>query len=115
LVEEKKKIYVAYRYNDTNAGQVLANIGVAHRVAFDLIQEGWIPFIPHADCILGLMFGKKIPLQFYYDFSIEWQKCCEAICIVDDGRELSSGVVRELNLAKESGQEIIWRRIDVDD
>ena len=108
-----QKIFIAYRYNDTDAGQVLANIGVAHQVAYESIKAGWIPFIPHTDCLLAIMFGKKLPLKFYYDYSIEWLKSCDAICIVDDGRPLSSGVKRELGIAEALGIKVIWEKIEL--
>ena len=105
-----KKVYVAYRYNDTDANQVLSNIGVAHKVAFDFIKEGYIPFIPHTDCLLAIMFGKSIPLKFYYEYSIEFLKVCDIFCLVEDGKPLSSGVQTELELAQKLGIPIITRK-----
>ena len=105
----KKKVYIAYRYNDTDAGQVLANIGIAHKVAFGLIQEGYIPFIPHWDFLLATMFGKELPLDFYYENSMEWLKVCDMLCVVQDGKPLSSGVKAEMKYALEHGMPIINR------
>ena len=94
------RVYIAYRYNDVDAGQVLANIGVAHKVGYELIKENHFPFIPHADCILATMFGKNLPLDYYYRASLEWLRQCEAICVVLDGKKLSPGVLREIEEAK---------------
>ena len=106
-----KKVYVAYRYNDSDANQVLSNIGVAYNVAFELIQEGYMPFIPHSDCLIAIMFGKKLPLKFYYDYSIEWLKVCDVFCLVDDGSPISDGVKTELKLANKLGISIITRKV----
>lgn len=110
----KKKVYIIYRYNNVDAGKVLANIGVAYRVAFDLIQEGYIPFIPHGDFLLAIMFGHQLDLQFYYDYSIEWQKACDAVCIVDDGQEPSDGCKKEIELARQWKQEMIYRKANLE-
>jgi len=110
----KKKVYIIYRYNDVNAGKVLANIGVAYRVAFDLIKEGYIPYIPHSDCLLAIMFGHRLDLQFYYDYSIEWQKACESVCVVYDGQELSEGCKKEVELAEQLNQEIITKYVNLE-
>ena len=111
----KKKVYIIYRYNNVDAGKVLANIGVAYRVAFGLIKEGYMPYIPHSDCLLAIMFGHKLDLQFYYDYSIEWQKVCDAVCVVDDGQLLSEGCKKEIELAKQWKQEIICKHVDLEE
>ncbi|HDH45554.1 MAG TPA: hypothetical protein ENG66_09285 [Thermococcus sp.] len=102
MASKPRRVYVAYRYNDRDAGQVLGNIGVAHKVAFKLIEQGCYPFIPHSDCLLAILFGKKIPLKFYYRNSIEWLLQCDTICVVCDGKPLSPGVLREMKVAKKS-------------
>ena len=109
-----RRVYVAYRFNDTDAGQVLANIGVAHKVAFGLIQEGYTPFIPHWDFLLATMFGKKLPFNFYYKNSMEWLKVCDAICVVQDGKPLSNGVLDEIEVAKELNLSFMYKKVDLE-
>jgi hypothetical protein len=92
-------VYVAYRFNDKDAGKVLANIGVAHRVGYEFIKQGDYPIIPHADFQMALMFGRKIPFEYYYKSTMGWMERCDAIAIVIDGEPLSSGVVAELKRA----------------
>ena len=105
----KEKVFVCYRYNDTDAGKVLANIGVAYRMAFELIKENYIPFIPHGDCLIAMMFGRKLDLSFYYDYSIEWLKVCDAICVVEDLESLSNGCLKEIAIAKTLGLKFIYK------
>ena len=109
-----RRVYIAYRFNDINAGQVLANIGVAHKVAFDLIQEGYTPFVPHWDFLLATMFGKKLPFNFYYENSMEWLKVCDAICVVQDGKPLSNGVLDEIEVAKRLNLSFMYRKVDLE-
>ena len=92
-------VYIAYRFNDTDAGKVLANIGTAHRVGYEFIQKGDYPIIPHSDFVMALMFGKKIPFDYYYRSTMEWMERCDAIAVVIDGEPLSNGVVAELKRA----------------
>lgn len=110
---QKKKVYVAYRFNDTDAGKVLSNIGTAHRIAYGLICEGYIPYIPHWDFLLATMFGREIPKKFYYENSMEWLKVCDRICVVEDGKPYSSGVEEEIRLAESLGLTFMYRRVDV--
>ena len=105
----KQKVFVCYRYNDSDAGQVLANIGVSYRVAYKLIEEGYYPYIPHSDCLLAMLYGKKLPLKFYYDYTLAWLKDCDIICVVEDGKPYSSGCQIEIDVARTLGKQFIYR------
>src|SRR5271157_5364110 len=100
---EGKLVYVAYRYNDVDAGKVLSNIGVAHQVAFELIKKGYYPYVPHADCLIAIMFGKSLPLEYYYKCTMAWLEKSDAIVVVVDGKPLPKGVVAEMKRAMELG------------
>lgn len=98
-----KRVYIAYRYNSDHAGTVLSNIGVATKIGFYFAKKGYAPYIPHSDFLLAIMFGKNLPLDFYYEFSMEWLRVCDFIAVVDDGQMLSKGVLAEIEEAKRLG------------
>ena len=94
-------VYIAYRFNDVDAGKVLANIGIGHLVAYEFIKRGDYPYIPHADYQMAIMFGKHLSLDYYYASTMAFLEKCDAIAIVVDGQPLSKGVVAEMKRAIE--------------
>jgi hypothetical protein len=91
------KVYIAYKYNATNAVDVLANIGMAIKVGRDVALLGLYPYIPHLDCLLAIEDSKKrLGMNYYYQCSLEFLKVCDVMLLVDkNDLETSKGVLAE--------------------
>lgn len=112
------KIYVAYRYsNPSNVIDILGNIGTALEAGVKIALKGHIPYIPHADCLIGIWSKGKLPKEYYYKLGMEWLKCCDAFLLLDkkDLDIKNSGVIREYKYAKSKNMKIFYSLDEIPD
>ena len=97
-----KKIYVAGAYSDDNVLGVLKNIGRGEEYAALLFQHGFAPFTPwHDKDFVVKNWRKDFTVKMFYDYSMEWLKCSDAVFIVPNCNELrnwqdSKGTLAEI-------------------
>jgi len=94
-----KTVYVAGAMQADNILDVLNNIHKGINVAGKVAQAGYAPFVPHFDIEFAKQ-GIKLPMNFYYDYTMEFLKRCDYVVVVD-GYENSKGVLEELQKANE--------------
>ena len=111
------KIYIAYRYSANNVCDVLSNIGKAIEVGKEIALAGYFPYIPHLDCLLAIFDHKKLlPLEYYYNSSMEFLKVCDAIFIVEHTDILNSkGVKEEYEYAINHGIQVVFSIVALDE
>lgn len=99
-----KKVYVAGAYSANNVCGVLKNMRKGMRLATEVLLAGYAPYVPWFDYHFELQCreGEEIPLQTYYDYSIEWLKVSDAVLLVP-GWEESNGTIEEIKKARELG------------
>ena len=104
------KIYVAHRYScNGEVLEVLSSIGRAIKIGNELARKGHFPFVPHLDCLMAIQDNKKIPVSWYYENSMAWLKCCDAIFIVDRYDIYHSvGVKAEYDYAVSKGYPVFY-------
>ena len=104
------KIYVAHRYScNGEVLEVLSSIGRAIQIGNELARKGHFPYVPHLDCLMAIQDNKKIPVSWYYENSMAWLKCCDAIFIVDPNDiDQSSGVKAEFDYAVSKGYTVYY-------
>ena len=76
----------------------IKNVHVMCKVARILQKRGHAPYIPALDLLYGLVLG-NIHEEDYRGMGIEFLKVCDAMFIIN----WSSGVKREVEVAKEIG------------
>ena len=103
------KIYIAARLTAKTPDRLLMNGGIAIRAAIEVMKKGHIPFVPPLDYLIYMMSTPEdldeIGNEYYYKYSCEWLKCCDAIVIVN-GLDDSKGVKKEYKLAQDLGMKI---------
>jgi Domain of unknown function (DUF4406) len=87
----KAKIYVAGPYTN---GDVAVNVRNAFKVANDLADLGFAPFVPHSTHFWHLIFPR--PYEFWLDLDNQFLPCCDALIRIPGD---SSGADREVALA----------------
>ena len=110
------KIYIAGPYTPRNCDLHTASI-IAHRNTkraieffWKLIRKGHYPYVPHLTHFVHLETPENAPLlpqDFWYNFDLEWLKCCDAILMMP-GWETSRGARLEHETAKKLGLKIYY-------
>ena len=109
-------IYVATRLSPKPSEQktdaclsYLYNLKQSLKAGAEVRRKGHNPYIPGWDLLLYLELdgdygvGDKMP----YDLGLEWVRRCDSI-LIHNGLEDSTGVQKELGVAKESGKNIYY-------
>ena len=94
-----KTVYVAGAMNGSNILEILNNIERGVRRGGQLAQLGYAPFVPHFDINFALK-GIELPMQFYYDYTMEFLTRCDYIFVCEKS-ENSFGTQKEIKKAKE--------------
>ena len=94
----RRRIYVAGAYSADNVLGVFENMRRGFRVAATLQAAGYAPLAPWADCLL--FFQAPLTLQSAYETSASWLTVADAVLVIPEGATASTGVQRELELAK---------------
>lgn len=109
-----KKIYVAGPYSDTNVLGVLKNIGRGTEYASKLFMNGFAPFTPWHDANFVIQnWRDNFTVKNFYDYSMEWLKCSDALFVVPDHEGLrdwgdSYGTVKEIEEAERLGIPVFY-------
>src|SRR5205085_5598830 len=96
----KGKIYVAGPYTK---GDVAANVFNAIKVANDLANLGFAPYVPHFTHFWHMMFQR--PYEFWLELDNQYLPCCDAILRLPGE---SSGADKEVELAKSLGKPVFF-------
>lgn len=92
----KPRIYIAAPYSRGIPDEIMVKvIDAAERLA----SAGWAPFIPHTLTFLWAIRHQH-PVQFWYDFDMEWLRVCHAIIRLPGE---SKGADLEVASAREHG------------
>ena len=87
------KIYIAGPYSK---GDVAKNIRNAFKIANDLADLGFAPFVPHATHFWHIIFPR--PYEFWLELDKQFLPLCDALLRIPGE---SSGADKEVKLAKE--------------
>ena len=105
-----KYVYVAGSYNADNIVTALDNMRIGMRKSFEVLQAGFIPFVPWFDYHFQLMIqpGDKIlTKEDYYRYSMAWLEVCDAVLVVNYNGE-SIGTNKEIERAEELGIPVFY-------
>jgi uncharacterized protein DUF4406 len=94
------KVYVAGPYSK---GDTILNIGNAIRVAEQLSEAGYVPFIPHLTGFWHLV--SPHPYEFWMKYDAEWLMDCDAV-LRFPGESL--GADREVEMARSANIPIFY-------
>ena len=114
-----KKIYVAGAYSDNNVLGVLKNIGRGEEYAAKLFMLGFAPFTPwHDKDFVVKHWREKFTVEMFYNYSIEWLLCSDAVFIVPDCNGLrdhseSAGTIEEIRIAVENKIPVFYHLHDL--
>jgi len=114
-----KKIYIAGAYSDDNVLGVLKNIGRGEEYAAKLFMHGFAPFTPwHDKDFVVKHWRDNFTVPMFYDYSIEWLLCSDAVFIVPDCHGLknwedSRGTLEEIRIAKENNIPVFYEMHDL--
>jgi hypothetical protein len=90
-----KYIYVAGPYSQ---GDPVLNTRKAIEVGNELVELGFVPFIPHVTLLWHLVIPHDV--DYWYKYDNEWIKKCDALFRLEGG---SYGADQEIKLAHELG------------
>lgn len=104
-----KKVYVAGAMSANNILEVLNNLHDGIKLGGELLKNGYAPFVPHFDSFFKIQAGIdfSIPMQFYYDYTMEWLKVSDIIVVCPNYKN-SVGVREEIKMAKELGKPVYY-------
>ena len=88
----KAKVYIAGPYT---SGDVAVNVRNAFKVANELADNGFAPFVPHFTHFWHLIFPR--PYDFWLDLDRQFLPCCDALFRLP-GKSI--GADGEVDLAK---------------
>lgn len=109
-----KRVYVAGKYSDGNAIDVLNNIGRGIEYAVLVAKKGYAPFCPWLDCQFVINQGgdNLLPLEWFYKYSLSWLSVSDAILVIP-GYEDSKGTLAEIELARQLNIPIFYSLEDL--
>ena len=90
-----KYVYIAGPYTNPDPVENTHNV---IQVANQVIEAGFVPFVPHINLVWHLVTPK--PPEFWYEWDLEWLERCD--CLLRLPGE-SSGADKEVERAKELG------------
>lgn len=91
----RTRVYVSGPYS---SGDVIVNIRNALQVAAELLDLGYVPFVPHLTGFFHLVYHRAYETWLAYD--LEWVAVCHAVLRLPGH---SPGADRETALAREQG------------
>jgi hypothetical protein len=97
----KPKVYIAGPYTK---GNIMNNINQAVWIGNQLLDMGFIPFIPHLTGFWDLIISHDYETWMEYD--LEWLKECDAVLRISGE---SIGADREVEIAKDMGMLIFYQ------
>jgi len=86
----------------------IKNVHVMCKVAKMLQTRGYAPYVPALDFLMGVVNG-NLGEEDYRGVGIEFLKVCDAVFVIS----MSSGVIRELEIAKELGLPVYYTLAEV--
>jgi|CXWL01.1.fsa_nt_gi hypothetical protein len=123
ITPERRKIYCAGAYSADNVLDVFDNMRRGISVSARLFKDGFSPFCPFLDYHYLLVLPEdSITLEMFYQYSLDYLRCCDAMFIVNNPRnEQSVGVHKEIDLCESWGIKVFtdydklldWARVPV--
>ena len=101
----KKTVYVACPYS---LGDIILNVRKAIEVADILLDNGFVPFVPHLTMLWHLVSPK--PYAEWMEYDLEWLKKCDMVLRVD-GK--SRGADGEVAVAKDLTIKVYYSIIEL--
>jgi len=89
------RFYIAAPYTQ---GDPVENTHAVIKAADALLLKGHVPYIPHLNLLWHIVSPK--PVEFWYDYDLEWLRCCD--CVLRIGGE-SPGADKEVEEAVRLG------------
>jgi hypothetical protein len=102
-----KKVYVAGMYSKSKDGgnahvtELLSNIKRGIKMCAKLLNMGYAPFCPWLDFLYSLVSNHPISIDRYYEYSLAWLEVSDCVLLLDEEYPGNSGIVEEINRAKE--------------
>ena len=96
--KDRLRIYVAGAYSADNVMTVFDNMRRGQHVGYYVVKAGMAPFVPWIDYHFGLIGPMEI--HEYYEYSIAFERTCDAILVIEELLENSKGTHRELEIAR---------------
>lgn len=96
--KDRLRIYVAGAYSADNVMTVFDNMRRGQHVGYYVVKAGMAPFVPWLDYHFGLIGSMEI--NEYYEYSIAFERTCDAILIIEENLEGSKGTHREIEIAR---------------
>lgn len=104
----KRSIYVAGPMTSNKHLGPYAPVGTAARVAKQLWQKGWLPFVPQLNSVWEMITGELEEgrgQEAWLEYDFQWVARCDALCRLAGA---SAGADREVALAKELGIPVFY-------
>ncbi len=95
------RVYVAGAYSADNVIDLLANMRRGIRLAVQVQKLGFAPYVPWEDFTRHLR--ASFTLEDCYGVSMAWLEVSQAVIVVPEGQEQSSGTQAEIARANELG------------
>ena len=104
-MKDIKRVYVAGKISD-EAIHYIKNIHRICQNAEDIRKMGYAVYVPGTDFLMGFLFGYW-DYNDYFNNSVGWLKVSD-LMYVSPGWETSSGVKKEIEIAKQLGIPIVY-------
>jgi Domain of unknown function (DUF4406) len=100
-----KRVYVAGPYTQ---GDPILNVRNAIKVADELLDMGYAPFIPHLTMLWHIVSPKSV--HTWYDIDMAWLVVCDCVLRLQGPSE---GADQEVELAKREGIPVFYKIRDI--
>ena len=97
------KVYIAGKIS-AYGSEMLNNMTAFYHMEDKLRRNGFAPFNPASDFLVGIMFG-DYSYDMYFKPNLAWIEAADCIIMLD-GWETSAGALREHQIAKDLGKRI---------
>lgn len=115
-MRKRNYVYVAGPYTGTHTHdhrsyfRIHENIMKAKEAGLALASLGYGFFCPHAHSAHNEIIVPHLPVEYWYELDLHFQKACNALLVLPGE---SSGVQGEINLAYSIGQPVFFSMLDL--
>lgn len=97
------KVYIAGKISAYGV-EMLNNMTAFYHMEDKLRRNGFAPFNPASDFLIGIMFG-DYDYDMYFKPNLSWLEATDCVIMLD-GWETSAGALRERQIAEDVGKKI---------
>ena len=104
-----RSLRYVYLAGPLTKGSPFQNVKRAIEVGDNLLEHGFLPFIPHLTALWAMVAGDK-PWNVWLDFDEKWLLKCDCLLRIDGE---SPGADREVEFAKQAGIPVFYSLSDL--